>query len=127
MPDNSFRVESGANRDGLRITIHDNASHEVVAYMQLDNDETLSLLRGGSFQVDGRITARLDRVGKIMMNDQVEVPRSVLNDFGYNDRDAKLQAAEQWARENTKDWEQFEPRHTNTGGVKVVMRKWVEA
>lgn len=121
-----FRIESGANEDGLRLGVQDAASGEVLAQIELNHEELWSMLRGGSLRLEGRMTDHLERIGKTMVNDMVEVPKDVLRDVGY-DSEERLQAATYWARVTHPDWDAYQPRHTNTGGVRVVLRKWVSA
>lgn len=121
-----FRIESGANEDGLRIGVQDAASGETLAQVILNHEQLWAMLRGGSIRLEGRMTDHLDRVGKTMVNDMVEAPKGVVQAVGY-DRDARLEAAANWARTEHPGWDTYAPRHTNTGGVRVVLRKWVSA
>lgn len=120
-----FRIESGANEDGLRLGIQDAASGEVLAHVILNRDDLWSMLRGGSIRLEGRMTDHLDRIGKTMVNDMVEVPKDITNGLSFTDRDERAEAAVNWARVTHPDWDTYQPRHTNTSGVRVVLRKWV--
>jgi hypothetical protein len=122
MPERTFEVQSSSGPDGLRIIIEDESSCQIVARLNLTPEQAYNLLRGTTMTLTGTQTDRLDRIGKRMVNEFVEVPDSVFNDAPYGDRE---RLGRQWAQENAPGWDVYEARRTNAGGVRVVMRKWV--
>lgn len=125
MTTRTFALESGTSEDGLRLIISDETSCEVVAHVQLDPTQIFTLMKGGSIKVDGRMSDHLDRVGKTLVVEQVDVPREITDGINFRDRDAKLHAGKVWAEGNHPGWDTYSPRHTNTATVRVVLRKWV--
>lgn len=117
-----FYIQTGSGSDGLSLHIEDDVSGMTLLDVRLTPEQAYNLMRGTMLHIDGLQTDRLDRVGKQMLNESVEVPGRVFNDAPYGDRE-KL--GEQWARENMTGWDSYEARRTNTGGVRVVLRKWV--
>jgi hypothetical protein len=99
-----------------------NLEMEPLADIQLTAEQTWSLLRGGTMHVDGKQTDHLERVGKQMVNESLSVPGSLIRDVEYGDR---VKVGEQWARETAPGWDTYEARRTNTGGVSVIVRKWI--
>jgi hypothetical protein len=106
----------------MTLHIEDDVSGMTLLDLRLTPEQAYGLMRGTALHIDGVQTDRLDRVGKQMVNDSVEVPGRFFNDAPYADRE-KL--GEQWARENVPGWDSYEASRTNTGGVRVVVRKWV--
>lgn len=127
MTTRTFRINSGVNEDGLRLIISDDTSTEVVAKFELDPAQLFSLLKGGHAEVDGEMSSHLDRLGKTMLVESVDVPREFTDRIQFRDRDAKLDAGKVWVEGNHPGWDTYSPRHTNTGTVRVILRKWVSA
>lgn len=127
MTTRTFRVDSGAGEDGLRLGVQDAASGEMLAQIQLSPEDLWRLLKGGSIQIDGRSTDHLDRIGKRMMVDTVNVPRDITDTVSSRDRDreGRLKAAVDWASVTHPNWDAYQAHHTNTGTVRIVLRKWV--
>lgn len=123
MPERTFVVQSGSGPDGLRITIEDESSGQTVALLNLTPEQAYNLMRGSSMTLTGKQTDRLDRIGKRMVNEAMEVPGSLLLEVEYGER---VSVGEEWARGIAPDWDVYEARRTNTGGVRVVVRKWVD-
>jgi hypothetical protein len=122
MPNRRFYLQSGSGSDGLHLHIEDDVSGVTLADIQLTAEQTWSLLRGGTMHVDGKQTDHLERVGKQMVNESLSVPGSLIRDVEYGDR---VKVGEQWARETAPGWDTYEARRTNTGGVSVIVRKWI--
>lgn len=122
MTDRIVTLQSGSGTDRLVLSIEDVASSITLARMELNPQQIWDLLRGSSFEVVAQMTDRLDLIGKTMEIQSVDVPGSFLLNVKYGDRAA---VGERWARDNHPGWEAYEARRTNTGGVTVVLRKWV--
>lgn len=116
------KIESGANSDGLRIYIRDEASGVMLAGFTLDTQQVWDVLRGGQASVEALMTEHFDRVGKTMEHESVYYSRDM---FGRAKPEQALADAEQLARADRPSWDEYDPRRTNTGSVQVVMRRWV--
>lgn len=123
MHNRHFYIQTGSGSDGMTLHIEDVVSGVILVHVRLNVEEAYKLLRGGTLNVDGRQTEHLERVGKQMIPGSLEVPGSLINDVPYGDR---VKVGENWARETAPGWESYEARRTNTGGVNVVVRKWVD-
>jgi hypothetical protein len=125
MPKATFEIETGANPDGLSFRVRDEPSGMTLASFRLDSNEIWQLLRGGHITIDGEVTSQFGRVGKTMISEVFAVPKDGLTDIDFSDRQAYGEA---WAEANLsgQGWEQFTASRTNSGGVKVVARKWVD-
>lgn len=124
MTKTNFRIETGSSTDGVHVRITEDISGVTIASFRLTGAEAFDFLRGSTIQADGVISDNLDRIGKTMVNESVEVPAAEIQDVDYNKR---TEAGERWARFNHPGWDVYDARRTNTAGVKVILRKWVEA
>lgn len=118
------RIETGSHTNGLSVRITDDKSGQTIASFQLDSAQVFDLVRGAMFDIEASITNHLDRIGKTMVTERVEVPADVLKGVHYSDRESY---GERWAQYNHPGWASYDARRNNMAGVNVVMRKWVEA
>lgn len=121
----NLTIQSGSNQDGLRVTVIDEVSRTVLAEFKLTPGEVFELVKGGVVNVEGKIGNDLDRVGKLMLNDSVEVPRAITDPLTMN-QEARLMTGTDWARAGHPGWDTYSPRFTNRGTVIVTMRKWID-
>lgn len=118
------RVTAGSQYDGLRLQIEDESSSTMIVELKLDRETIWELLRGGSFELTANMPEDFSRVGKTMLNDQFVVPPEVLKGRAYNEQET---IAEQWAQAEYPDWDSYSARRRGgSGGVAVVVRKWVD-
>jgi hypothetical protein len=115
------RIECGVNQDGVRMEIVDPVSGITMAQFRLDADQIWQMLRGGIIRAEGDISSHLGRVGKTMTHRTIDVPAEVIGASTYADREA---AGERWARRAESGWDSYSAHKNNSGGVKVIMRKW---
>lgn len=118
----------------LRVT--DDASDEALVDVEIDAWEWWDLCTGSHRHFDAFVSPHLTRVGKVMLNDVVDVPRDVtqaaVDGIGY-DREHmghRKAAGEDAARAyaaglpDADTWESLSPRETNHGW-QVIRRRWV--
>lgn len=132
MTERTFRIQTGHWHDnqgghGMSLHVEDELSGVTLLDLQLTAEQAYDFMRGSTQTVQGNHSPRLDRVGKRMVNDSLTYDSKDLGDHFWSDRDAKLAHAVELAKAEWPDWESYEPRHTNSAGVTVVVRKWVAA
>lgn len=125
MPKATFQIETGANSDGLNFRVRDEPSGMTLASFRLSSDEIWQLLRNGHITIGGEVSSHFERVGKTMISEVFAVPKDELTGISFNDREAYGDA---WAEANLsgQGWEQFTSSRTNSAGIRVVARKWVD-
>ena len=125
MIETTLRVETGSGPDGIRVDIIDEKSGMSLATFKLDPGQVFDFVRGSSVEIQGQLIDSLDRVGKTMVVETVSYNRDQLTGVDYG---AQESYAASLAREAYPGWETYSGRRTGGGygGVKVVMRKWVD-
>lgn len=129
MTERKFTVETGHwnnnhGEHGMSLRIQDALSGVTLVSLQLSAEQAYDFVRGSHQELPGDQSPNLDRVGKTMVNDSVTYESRHLG--GWNtERDAKLTLAVTMAKTDMPGWDSYEPRHTNSAGVTVVVRKWV--
>ncbi len=129
MTERTFRIQTGhwhnnQGSHGMSLHVEDELSGVTVLDLQLSAEEAYDLMRGSTMTLTGHHSPHLDRVGKTMVNDSVTYASKDLGGWDL-DRDAKLAEGVKLAKVEFPGWESYEPRHTNSAGVTVVVRKWV--
>jgi hypothetical protein len=128
MVNREFSVHSGHWNSsdgtlGMSLRIEDKSSGVLIADLRLTPEQAYNLMRGSRFDTEGEQSPHLDRVSKLMVAESLEVPGSIISSASYGER---LKVARQWAREIAPDWDVYEPRRRNNGGISVTIRKWVD-
>jgi hypothetical protein len=123
MTETSFTVETGRSSEGLSVRILDEISRTLLASFRLDAEQAWAITGGGIVHVSGEISARLDRVGKLMRNESATYSIRQLNHVKYGEQEAE---AARLAKAEHPGWDSYEARRHRGGlAIKVVMRKWV--
>lgn len=131
MTELNFQISTGVGSDGLRLEVIDEASRtHVVTFNRLTPEQIYRILTGGTINVTGEMASEtsVGRIGKWMYNRSVDVPANVFTALGYGgygDREAKIIAGTAWAKKQHPGWDAHEARTTNSGGVRVILRRWV--
>lgn len=130
MSEHKVRIETGGNPESLSFRIKDVNSGQVIISFDLSAKQAYKAFQGGSMIVDAKITDSPERIGKRIIVKTVDYSRQEL--VGPDNREiygAKLlPLAKAFAEADPQyaGFETYSPRLTNTNGVTVVMRRWVE-
>lgn len=116
----NLRIEAARSND-LRISVIDEVSHTTIVRFTLSPEQVYAMVGGAYFEAEGEITDLWSRVGKTMVVDSVMYDRKDLPGSTY---EQLVDDAEQAARADRPGWETYEARRTNTGGVRVILRRW---
>lgn len=127
MPEMSFEIETHRfmQTDEFELVIREVNSHEVLAKVRLTPSQAWRLFGGTVLTVDGVVSPRLDRVGKVMETGVCEVTSAELAHLAL-DPDVRMAHAVEVAKQFKPGWESYEPRRKNHGGIDVVLRRWVD-
>ena len=122
-----FTLQTGASPDGLRFQVEDEISGLPLAEFKLTPEQIWDIVRGGFTHVEGTRTEHLDHVGKTMVVDTVSYSHDQLDaaSIDYGDHP---QHALYLAQRTFPNWDTYLASRMGGGhgGVKVVMRKWVD-
>lgn len=114
-------IRTGRGQDQLMVCVEDEISGQSLASFSLTPEQWYSLSGGAQLELTGKITSRLDRVGKAMQTDTEVYHRLQLSASTY---EQMVEDAEQAAKADRPGWDTYAGRRNNSGGVVVVLRKW---
>lgn len=124
-----FQIQTGhwtsnVGTQGMSLTIEDAVSGLPLASIRLTPEQAYDLMRGAHISVEGEQTPDLSKIGKRMVHESFDVPPGVLDVVNYDEWES---TGERWARANHPGWDSYSARRSNSGTVRVIVRKWVPA
>jgi hypothetical protein len=121
MQKTKLSLETTRGNDRLTVRVRDEISRTTIVSFDLNPVETWWFLGGTHVETDGQVTENFDRVGKTMKTDAVVYSSQDLRASTYDQLEGD---AEAMARADRPGWDTYSARRTNTGSVRVVMRRW---